>query len=570
MSGVGAGVLSAVARAQYTAMARLRWRMFVNGLRSKLGAFELGARTVVFVIYALMGLGLGATMGITSFLLVSYQKWQFLPMLFWAACILWQWLPIMLASFQEQFDLSILLRFPVSFGPYYLLYVVFGLADVSTILGGVCCLSIWTGVTLARPGLCAWTALVLAIFAAFNILLVRAIFSWIDRWLSQRKTREIMGLAFMVLFLSLQLLNPALHQKRHLGVNHQQQAEQIRQAEAKYGPLLKTADEVQSWLPPGLSARALEQADYAQPVEALVSLGVLGLWTLAAGGVLARRLRAEYRGEDLSSAPKRVIVAPVRANPVRRAAGWRLGGSSPVAALVEKEARSLMRTLPLMWAMIVPVLMVLVFASLFRNGGAGIPRISSQYALPLYVAYALLGFTQLFYNSLGTEGAGIQLLFLSPTPIRTIFLAKNILYSLLFAVDAVLAGFLASLRLGWPNGVVAAATVGWLLFALPCGLAAGNLFSLTMPFRVNPGRIGRKGGSHANVLSSLLVQFATVAVGAAVFWLCWYVGRLWLTVPIFLLLAGVGFLVWQRVLGKLDAIANRRRDELIATLMKAA
>jgi len=228
MSGAGAGVLSAVARAQYTAMARLRWRMFVNGLRSKLGAFELGARTVVFVIYALMGLGLGATMGITSFLLVSYQKWQFLPMLFWATCILWQWLPIMLASFQEQFDLSILLRFPVSFGPYYLLYVVFGLADVSTILGGVCCLSIWTGVTLARPGLCAWTALVLAIFAAFNILLVRAIFSWIDRWLSQRKTREIMGLAFMVLFLSLQLLNPALHQKRHLGVNHQQQAEQIR------------------------------------------------------------------------------------------------------------------------------------------------------------------------------------------------------------------------------------------------------------------------------------------------------------------------------------------------------
>ena len=114
---------------------------------------------------------------------------------------------------QEQFDLGILLRFPVSFSTYYLLYVVFGLADISTILGGLCCLGIWVGVTVARPDLFAWAALGLIGFAAFNVLLVRAIFAWIDRWLTQRKTREIVGALFMVLLLSLQLLNPALHQK---------------------------------------------------------------------------------------------------------------------------------------------------------------------------------------------------------------------------------------------------------------------------------------------------------------------------------------------------------------------
>ncbi len=567
----GAGVLSSTARAQYAAMGRLRWHMFVNGLRSKLGAFELGARTVVFVIYALMGLGLGVAICMTSFYMALGQKWQLLPILFWAACILWQWLPVMLASFQEQFDLSILLRFPVSFGPYYLLYVVFGLADISTILGGVCCLGILTGVTLARPELFAWTALGLAVFAAFNILLVRAIFSWIDRWLSQRKTREILGVVFMVLLLSLQLLNPALHQKRHTGrANRQQQFEQFRQAEAKYGPWLRTADAVQEWLPPGLTARSLEQAADAQPMEALASLGGLGLWVLAVGGVLAWRLRAEYRGENLGSAPKRVQAAPIRANLARRESGWKLGGSSPIAALVEKEARSLMRTLPLMWSMVVPVLMVLVLASIFRGGASGTRLISFPYALPLYVAYALLGFTQLFYNNLGTEGAGIQLLFLSPTPIRSIFLAKNILHSLLFVLNALLAGILASLRLGWPDGVVVAATVGWLLFALPCSLAAGNIFSLTMPFRINPGRIARQRGSHANALSSVLVQLGTVAVGAAVFGLCWYLKMLWLAVPIFLLLAAAAGFVWWRILGNVDAIANGRRDELIATLMKAA
>ena len=56
------------------------------------------------------------------------------------------------------------------------------------------------GVTMARPDLFVWTALALAGFAAFNILLVRAVFAWIDRWLAQRKTREILGALFMVLF----------------------------------------------------------------------------------------------------------------------------------------------------------------------------------------------------------------------------------------------------------------------------------------------------------------------------------------------------------------------------------
>ena len=60
-----------------------------------------------------------------------------------------KWLPIALASFQEQFDLNGLLRFPVGFGSFYLLNLVFGLVDVPTILGGICSIGILTGVTLA-------------------------------------------------------------------------------------------------------------------------------------------------------------------------------------------------------------------------------------------------------------------------------------------------------------------------------------------------------------------------------------------------------------------------------------
>ena len=566
----GAGALSASARAQYAAMAALRWHMFVNGLRSKRGAFELGARTVSFVLYAFMGLALGTMMGAGAFALASDEKWQFLPAVFWVVCILWQVGPVMLASFQEQFDLGILLRFPVRFRSYYLLYVVFGLADVSTIIGALCCLGIWVGVTMARPELFAWTALALAAFAAFNILLVRAVFAWIDRWLSQRKTREIVGALFMIFLLSLQLLNPALHQKRRPQPRTpQERIENLRRMETEFAPWIKTAYAVQQGLPPGLAARALRQAGNRQPVGALASLGVLGLWALAAGSVLARRLRAEYRGENLGSAPRRETsrakTSSVRASLVRREGGWRLGGSSPIAALMEKEARSLMRTLPLLWVIGAPLLMVLVMASIYRSNASGHPFL---YALPFYVAFALMGFTQMFSNNLGAEGAGIQLLFLSPTPIRSVFLAKNLFHFLLFWLDALLVGILTTLRLGWPQGVTVAATAAWVLFALPCCLAVGNIFSLRMPFRIHPGRMTRQRGSQANALSSMLLLLVVMAVGAVVFGLCRLLASPWMAVPVFLALAGAAVFAWLRGLGNIDRLANQRRDSLLATLMK--
>jgi ABC-2 type transport system permease protein len=189
-------------------------------------------------------------------------------------------------------------------------------------------------------------------------------------------------------------------------------------------------------------------------------------------------------------------------------------------------------------------------------------------AVPIAVLYALLGFTQLFYNNMGTEGAGIQVYFLSPTPIRKVMLAKNLFHSLMFLLVALLAGVLTSLRLGVPGSAVIAATAAWLLFALPANLAAGNVFSLTMPYRINPGRIARQRGSQANALLSLLVQLGVVGVGAAVFVVCWFLQNLWLAVPIFVALAGAAVFVWMRVLGNADAMANGRRDALIATLMK--
>jgi membrane protein implicated in regulation of membrane protease activity len=94
------------------------------------------------------------------------------------------------------------------------------------------------------------------------------------------------------------------------------------------------------------------------------------------------------------------------------------------------------------------------------------------------------------------------------------------------------------------------------------------VISLTMPYRINLGRLTRQRGSQANNLLSLLVQLAALAVSAAVFWACRAAGRLWLTVPVFLILALAAIFIWLRMLRNAEAMANARRDSLIATLMK--
>ena len=555
------GLLSSQARAQYAAMFWMRWRIFINGLHTIHGVLDLGATGIAWTLYAVFGLGMASGLAAAGYAMAKQGAWQRTPILFWAASLLWLMVPVIAASWQEQSSMGILLRFPVRLGSYFTLYLISGLMDASTIVGSLCCFGIWLGIFLARPKMAGPLAMVLVVFAVFNVLLVRAVFAWIERWLAQRKSREILGVLFIVLVLSAQLFNPALyrHPQDRGPLTPQQQREQVQQTLARYKPMLRTVDQVQQWLPPGSAARAVQQSAGGKPAGAIAWLVLLGSWSLATGSTLGLRLRAEYRGENLGWAPARTqSAAPERA--------WTLGGSGACSAIVEKELRSLKRTLPHLFALGAPVLLMLVIAGLFH------PPSSSHafpYALPLCVAYALLGFTQLFYNSLGAEGAGIQLVFLSPTPIRTVMLAKNLLHGVLYILIACLAVALGCFRLGVPPAPVLAALGAWMLFALPCNWIAGNILSLTMPYRINPGRIGRPPGSQANRLTSMLIQAGTLAIGAAVCSICWSLQKPWWAVPILLVLALGAYFAWQRVLSNVEGMALGRREELIECLMKA-
>ena len=122
------------------------------------------------------------------------------------------------------------MRFPVRFGSYFLLDLISGLMEASTIMGVLCCLGVGIGIVIARPDLYLWTTLGLVVFAVFNILFVRGVFAWIDRWLAQRRTREILGAVFMVLFVGLLVVNSTLKSDRAMGVRRTTRTVQRRYA----------------------------------------------------------------------------------------------------------------------------------------------------------------------------------------------------------------------------------------------------------------------------------------------------------------------------------------------------
>lgn len=578
-----AGPLSALARRQYGALARMRWQMFLISLRSTRGMLEVGARTIAYSIYAIGGVGISAGIGFGAFMMVSHGRAQFLPVLFWALFLIWQLLPILLASFQEQFDLGILLRFPLSFSSYFLLYIVFGIIDVSTITGGLCSLGLWVGIAAARPGAAGIAALVLLIFGGFNVLLVRGVFAWIDRWLAQRRTREIVGAIFLLFILSLQLFNPALRQSRWPGTgNRADRAAEQRRAFDEIRPWLERGYAIQRWLPPGLAAQSVGRGVEGQLLPATDALVLLVLYAVAAATTLALRLNSEYAGESLSDAPARKkasangrketvangIAGAGRSLSAALSASDASASPSPIAVVIAKEFRAMQRTLPMLYAIGAPLFLMIILSGVFnRVGPSGRPF---PFALPICIVYALLGFTQLFYNNFGAEGMGIQLYFLAPTPIRTVVLAKNLFHSLLFCVVASVGGVAASLRTGAPGAAIVASSVAWLLFALPCNLAAGNFFSLTMAYRVNPGRITRQKGSQLNNLLAVAVQVVVMGIGALVFWSCWAFDKQWLGVVLFLALALVAALLWRLSLNSAESLAIRNREKLVETLAKTA
>jgi len=552
------GFLSKLALQQYAALAWVQTRIFVNSLRTRRGGFELGAKVATVLIFALLAVGPAAGLGFGAWAMTSEGHLRAVALLLWVLCLVWQVFSALAPALAGQNpELSHLLRYPVTFGSWILLYLVYGLAAPSSLIGTLWATAIGIGISVARPDLAGWAALTLAVFVLFNLLLSRMILAWIERWLAQRRTREIVTGVLLFVALGAQALNPAFYQHRGglpFGLR-QQTVEQIGDR----------AWHIQKELPPGLAAESIALAMEHQGVRTAGPLAWLALYTLGAAALLAWRLRAESRGENLNEAPRRVAPAKARGRTQSRPGAF-IDFSGPIAAVFEKDLRYLLRSGPMLYNLAAPLVMAVVFGGSVHGGEFS--RLRVEYALPVGMVWAFLGLTRLVCNNLGGEGAGLQFYFLSPTPLRTVVLGKNLLHLTLFALEAAVIATLVILRFGRPSPSILAATAAWILFAVPANFAAGNLLSVRMPYRLNLTRIRREPGALGNGLTSVLVQFSLLAAGGAVVIPCQIFGHPWAAPGIIgLMAAGSGYL-YLRVLAGINEIRQSRIEALMFELAR--
>jgi len=534
---------------QLRAVAFLRWRLFVNSLRSVRGRLNLVSRGIAGLLVLGAALGGGLAIGAAAWGITREGKLLWLAIPFWVIFLFWQMFPVMATAFTQNVDTSSLLRFPLNYPSYFLLRMVYGALDIATALGMSWSLGLLAGIAAARLTLGAWAVLAVACFVVFNLLLARTIFAWIEHWLSRRRSREIMGVAFFLMMVGFQVAGPVLDRYSR------KTAQQRFHVVAKLIPL-------EASLPPGLAAGSLLAAAQGRSSAALLSLAACAFYCGGALWLLHLRLHDQYRGEIAAEGEKRRKLPDDAV--VRR--GWKLPiFSGAISAVFEKELRYFSRSGPMLFTLLMPVVMIFVL----WGGRKSLLGNQSGFFFPVGAAYCLLVMTNIVYNSFGGEGGGIQFYLFSPVSFRQITVAKNLaqLAVLVLEISILWLGVAAIYQAPRPR--VLALTAAWLVFAVPANFAAGNLLSLYAPKRIEYATFGRQRASEITIFVSLGVQLAVIGVGALAIFVARLYSNLWVAT---LILAGLGvpsLTGYFLLLGRIDRIAQQRREVLTAELCRA-
>jgi ABC-2 type transport system permease protein len=550
VAGVGA---ASELRNQLGAVAELRLRLTLNSLRSMRGKLELGARIFGMVMFSLAGLGIGTGAAFGSYFMVAQQHVGYITALLWVVFFIRQLVPLLVSSFGDALDLGSLLRLPLTYTAYFLVRLTFGAFDAASILSTMATLGIFVGILVADWRLAPWAAAVLLVFFIVNALIERTLATWVERWLAQRRTRELVAVLMFLLLFALQMIGPLMNRMND-------------KRSAKIVHVMRQVAPYQRALPPGAAGAAITGAARGHSSQFALYLAVLGVYAMGTGWLLHARLRAEYRGENLSEARMAERRAPARRTViVPELAGGTRGG--PLAALLEKEVRYLMRSGPLLFTFVMPVFFLFIFGMGRMRGTSRF--LGSQYGFAIAVIYALMVMANFIYNSFGSDEAGVQVYFMLPVAIRTVAVAKNTLQALILVVEMAAMWAVVSYLFGRPSLLITLLTVLWTIFAMAVHMAVGNLLSLAMPKKAELGKFGRQKPATASAFIALGVHAVTVGLGTLVVWLSKLAGsQLYalLALAVLAAVAAAGYLV---VLGRMDSLAEKQRESLIATLTRA-
>ncbi len=571
------------ASAQLLAVAWLRWRIFVNSTfrrrpRTARQAVSIALaiilRIILWPFLATMVIGPVAGSGFWAWATIAHHHPQRLQTLLAGITIGWQFVAInglSIAATASNFDPASLIRYPLRFGRYFVLRTLIGFLTPSTIVGCLSSLAAAIGIGVAMPALALPALAVLAVYALMNLFLTRMIGAWMERWLANRRFREVFNILIALFAASLQLLNFQRYAPRVPGAAHGWPLNFFQGSNASL-----------RWLPPGYAANAILHASHAFP--SLVPFCCLAMSTLLFSAVFAVRLRKQFLGEHLSEgavhrraarrssrakvaqqeAPQSTIDQPAPASTQSRRAHAMF---SPVVAACLRKEWLIFRSNS---AQVIGLVTPLIFVVILNHG-----QFATHPALflPAAIAYVLMGALAGLYNVFGAEGLGVQVYLLAPIRMRDAIIAKNLSGLALAVTEAALAWALVVFLKRAPIPLATqVSTFFWTVFVIAANVTLGTIRSIQAPHKYVPGQARQRRGTPTNRTSGLLillVLLGSVALQAPVIWLCRHFHQPWLAAWIFGPLAAAAIAAYGLLLHNAEKLVLSHRDVLTEELCKA-
>ena len=416
------------------------------------------------------------------------------PLALLAIFIYWQAIPILSASMGSSIDLRKILVYPVPHDKLFtielLLRWVTGIEMQMLLAGaviGILCNPVSGGLAVF-PSLAAGILL----FGLFNVLLASGTRSLLERLLARRKVREVVALLLAMTWVAPRFVMMSGYKPK--------------------------------WLPAAGAAMGAFGWPWSAAAHAALpgtqSAGATGgawLQLLVWIGVAAWFGRAQFeRNLRYDALAAQATPSSARATRTRRWAErfYRLPGvlwSDPLAAIVEKELRSLIRSPRFRMVFVMGFTFGLMFwlPMVFRRSTH--PGFLARNFLVIVCIYAMTLIGQVTYwNCFGIDRSAAMFYFAAPQPISRTLLGKNIACLFFLYLEAIV---LMVLTLAVHVNFSLGQAVETLVVIGVCAtyvMALGNISSVHYPRALTPERVAQSGGG--NRTQALVAMFYPVVL----------------------------------------------------------
>jgi len=524
---------------QVTAILWAQWRTLRN-LRPAEGRSGRVISVAMSVIWYGMWAGIAVAIGLAA---ASFDRLRLEAALPWGLMgvfLYWQLAPLMTGSAGLSIDTRKLLLYPVLPGRLFTMELMLrAVAGLEMLL----VLAATAAGLLRNPAVPFWGPLLaLPPFIAMNLFAAAGMRSLIERLLAYRRVREAVVLLVVLTAAAPQVI-------AYFGVP----PGILTYFSGLPGPI---------W--PWAATARIALGENPLPLLALLAAWVGMAWVF---GSRQFRRSLNFDQAAASAADRRNGGGTPWSETLYRLPGLFL--SDPVAALLEKELRSLVRTprfrvLFLMgFSFGVLIWLPVVHGSVRDGSGGNYPVLISVYAV------VLLG-EVLIWNVFGFDRAAAQLYFSSPVPFAKVLAAKNLAGAILIALEiAAVLLVCAALRLPVSAPRVLEAYVVLLVLCVYL-LAAGNLASLYYPRAMDPENAWGR-GSGGKLMLFLLVSLPLLSIPV----LLAYAARHAFDseVAFFAVLAvsgGAGVVLYGVSMETAVRLAERRKEAFLAALGESA